>query len=77
MFSGRHSLKKIDNKIFIDRDPEAFKLLISYLRNNESISDIQDKFMKGQLQKELEFWMIVEKQRSISEILVDFFGSEP
>jgi len=33
MFSGRHNLKKIDGKIFIDRDPDNFKMLISYLRN--------------------------------------------
>lgn len=61
MFSGRHSLNKIDGKIFVDRDPDVFRLLISYLRNNESISEIQDSFMRGQLHKELEFWMIVEK----------------
>ena len=61
MFSGRHDLNKIDGKIFIDRDPDVFRLVISYLRNNECISDIEDKFLKGQLQKELEFWMIIEK----------------
>lgn len=77
MFSGRHSLNKIDGKIFMDRDPDVFRLLISYLRNNESISEIQDPFLRGQLRKELEFWMIIEKQKSLSEILVAFFNSEP
>lgn len=77
MFSGRHSLNKIDGRIFIDRDPDVFRLLISYLRNNESISDIQDQFLKGQLQKELEFWMILEKKKTLSEILTTFFNTEP
>ena len=77
MFSGRHSLNKIEGRIFIDRDPDVFRLLISYLRNNESISDIEESFLKGQLQKELEFWMIVDKQRSLSEILIKFFNTEP
>lgn len=70
-------MNKIDDRVFIDRDPDVFRLLISYLRNNESISEIQDAFLKGQLQKELEFWMIVEKQKTLSEILIRFFHSEP
>lgn len=32
-FEDSDNLKKIDGKIFIDRDPEAFSLLILYLRN--------------------------------------------
>jgi len=38
MFSGRHSLKKIDGKIFVDRDPETFKMLITYLRNGLQVA---------------------------------------
>ena len=34
MFSGRHELSKSDGKIFVDRDPEIFKSLIRYLRND-------------------------------------------
>ena len=35
MFSGRHSLPLLENgKVFVDRDPRVFLLLINYLRNN-------------------------------------------
>ena len=77
MFSGRHSLNRVDGKIFVDRDPDVFRLLISYLRNNESISEISDSFMRGQLHKELEFWMIVEKQLTVQEKLAQLFNKEP
>jgi hypothetical protein len=33
-FSGRQELTLIDGKIFVDRDPKTFEILISYLRNN-------------------------------------------
>ena len=34
-FSGRHPVDYVDGKIFVDRDPEAFLMLLSYLRNNQ------------------------------------------
>ena len=33
MFSGRHPLKKLNGKVYLDRDPNIFKLLLNYLRN--------------------------------------------
>ena len=35
MFSGRHELIKHEGKIFIDRDPVAFKLIVEYLSINQ------------------------------------------
>ena len=46
MFSGRHELKKVNGKIFLDRDPEVFKLVVSYLRNYQRLPEIEDKFLK-------------------------------
>ena len=34
MFSGRHPVEEVEGMIFIDRDPETFKHLLSYLRNS-------------------------------------------
>lgn len=56
MFSGRHTLKKIDGKLFIDRDPEAFKNLISFLRNNCQILPIDNKKEKFLFIEELKYW---------------------
>lgn len=58
MFSGRHELKKVNGKIFVDRDPRFFNLMINYLRNDMEISHFENKFEEGQFYKELEFWCI-------------------
>ena len=34
MFSGRHTLKKVNNKVFIDRNPNIFGHVLDFLRNN-------------------------------------------
>ena len=46
MFSGRHKVHERDGAVFIDRDPEVFSLLISYLRNGYRLPSIQDNFLK-------------------------------
>jgi hypothetical protein len=43
-FSGRQELTLIDGKIFVDRDPKTFEMLISYLRNDQRIPEIQDSY---------------------------------
>ena len=32
-FSGRHETHKVDDRYFVDRDPEIFKHLLRYLEN--------------------------------------------
>lgn len=34
MFSGRHMLPMKNNKVFVDRDPKAFKMMVDFIRNN-------------------------------------------
>ena len=34
MFSGRHELPLYEGKVFVDRDPKIFNLVVNYLRNN-------------------------------------------
>ena len=45
-FSGRHEITKVDGNLFVDRDHDIFKLLISYLRNDKLELDIQDPVKK-------------------------------
>jgi hypothetical protein len=33
MFSGRHPLKLKNGRVFIDRNPKVFELVLDYLRN--------------------------------------------
>ena len=44
-FSGRHGdqLRKIDNRIFVDRDPGIFRLMINYLRDELDLHGV-DQF---------------------------------
>ena len=56
MFSGRHELPKVDGKIFINRDPEIFKSVINYLRNNLRLQKINDDEKLDLVMMELEFW---------------------
>ena len=43
MFSGRHALPLYEGKVFVDRDPQVFNLLINYLRNNLKVPTQLDK----------------------------------
>lgn len=59
MFSGRHFLERNDNKIFIDRDPRAFRMMIDFIRNNGQLYEEQENNIK-MLQLELKYWGIDE-----------------
>ena len=37
MFSGMHTLKRVDDSIFLDRDGTTFQHLVNYLRNDRKI----------------------------------------
>jgi len=41
-FSGRHGdqIRKIDNRIFVDRDPGIFRLMINYLKDELDLSGV-------------------------------------
>lgn len=58
MFSGRHELTKVNGRIFIDRDPIIFKLVIQYLRSNFKIPLITDKSIYKLFIQELDFWQL-------------------
>lgn len=39
MFSGRHKLQNMDDKVFIDRNPFSFNLMIDYIRNHGQLHE--------------------------------------
>ena len=41
MFSGRHKLQNMDDKVFIDRNPYSFNLMIDYIRNHGQLHEQQ------------------------------------
>ena len=43
MFSGRHELPKVNGKIFVDRNPKVFIIVIDYLRNNLRLQKMIDE----------------------------------
>jgi len=63
MFSGRHELKKMNGRVFVDRDPDVFKMVISYLRNGKRIHAIQDLSIKERFEMELDYWNLDEEQK--------------
>jgi len=59
MFSGMHNLKKIDDKIFLDRDGFTFQTLINYLRNDRKIyPEFENANDQRLFTEELNFWGI-------------------
>lgn len=59
MFSGMHDLKKIDEKVFLDRDGKTFQYLVNYLRNDRQVfPEFMDHNDEIHFFKELEYWKI-------------------
>ena len=46
-FSGRHEVKKKDGKIYLDRQPHAFNLMIDFIKN-------RGKFVTEELENNIE-----------------------
>ena len=59
MFNGMHDLKKIDDKVFLDRDGKTFQYLVNYLRNDRQVfPEFMDHNDEIHFFKELEYWKI-------------------
>ena len=57
MFSGRHKLTMHQNRVFIDRDGEAFSSMLSYLRTGK-VPIFKDQSSEHAFYDELDFWMV-------------------
>ena len=73
MFSGRHEVVKEprDDRVFIDRDPDTFKHVISFLRLGEKwVAPTEDPFFINRLKVEFDFFdlpfpMTQEERRQV------------
>ena len=61
MFSGRHSLTKVDGKVFVDRNPKVFMKIIDYLRNNFQLPKKMSDEMAEQIEMEMQFWGLINE----------------
>ena len=74
MFSGRHKLTKIDDRIFIDRDPEIFKHLISFLRSDCKKIELESKELAKKFRTELDFWGLKYPRSCMELKMIDLFS---
>lgn len=59
LFSDMDNFKRIDDKVFLDRDPEAFRLLLLWLRNDRVIKPtFENMFQRTLFDQEVEYWKI-------------------
>lgn len=78
MFSGRHTLKVTEQgAIFIDREPDVFQIIISYLRNNCEIPRIDDDDLRTRFEIELDFWGLEDNKTKRLIALSEIFNSTP
>ena len=78
MFSERNDvmLQRVNNKVFVDRDPKIFKYVVMYLRNNQKLPMIQDKFRRELFEQELDFWGL-KQDYSVLKSMIELFESQP
>lgn len=74
MFSGKYKLPMLEDKIFVDRDPEPFNNLIYYLRTSKYpiLKTTMDELL---LKEELEYWGIPFEYRQSNNYL-NMFDSD-
>jgi hypothetical protein len=65
MFSGRHQLDKFEERIFIDRDPKIFRLLLNYLRDGIHIENFTSSQENELYLKELHYWGLPNEYEEI------------
>ena len=70
MFSGRHEVQTINGRVFIDRDPHPFKMMIEFIRNQGRLTQSQ-KDNHNDFLNELDFWGIDPKYFEVDRKDID------
>ena len=76
MFSGRHELTKIDDRIFVNRDPDNFKNLIKFLRNDCKKIELESLEVKKEFLSELEFWGLKNPRSCMEDKMIKLFSQD-
>ena len=78
-FSGKHNLNKIDDHVFLDRDPRIFDLVLNYLRYDQNyIPKEIDVETKRLFEMEVHFWDLGNFIESkLSKQLLEMLKTEP
>ena len=76
MFSGNFPLQKVNGKVFINRDPVIFRLIIQYLRNNIHPKKL-DEQTKEQYEIEMEYLGLVSRKSQVQIDLENIFKNHP
>ena len=61
MFSGQQNLTQVNGKIFLDRNPKVFGLVLDFLRNDQEEIKIDDPVLRNLFLNELKFWGLGKK----------------
>jgi len=64
-----------DGKVFLDRDPQIFYLMLNYLRNNRVKPQIEDNLVRRQLNQEIRYWGL--NTTDTYQYLQELLNSEP
>ena len=59
--SGQQNLTHVNGKIFLDRNPKAFGLVLDFLRNDQEEIKIEDPVLRNLFENELKFWGLKKK----------------
>jgi hypothetical protein len=57
MFQGKLNIQMVEGMPFLDKDPETFKNVVTYLANGMNLPKLDKSEMK-KLTKELDYWRI-------------------
>ena len=66
-----------DGHPYLNRDPDIFKLLVNYLRNDSEEFPILDPTQQYLFDKELKFWGLNDITLKLEKRLVEMMKSEP
>lgn len=78
-FSGKHQLKKLDDHVFLDRDPRIFEMVLNYLRYDcKYFPRDVDSETRRIFEMEIHYWELGNFiEPKLPKSLIDMLKTEP